>query len=317
MAKPPYVVGGKEAATREAFGKALAALGEANPLVVVLDGDVKNSTYTQDFEKVAPERFFQGFIAEQNMVGAAMGLAARGKIAFAATFACFLTRAYDFMRMAAISHTSVKLVGTHAGVSIGEDGPSQMGLEDLAMTCAEPNYTVLYPSDATSAWGAIELAAATAGPAYVRTSRPKTAVIYGADEKFEVGKCKVIRQSGKDQVTIVAAGVTLFEALAAHDQLAKEGIAARVIDLFSVQPIDRTTLVAAAKATNGLFVTVEDHYEHGGIGDAVLSALASERVAVHKLAVREIAHSGGPDELLDKFGISARHIVAKVKSVVG
>jgi len=317
MAKPPYAVGGKEAATREAFGKALAALGEANPLVVVLDGDVKNSTYTQDFEKVAPERFFQGFIAEQNMVGAAMGLAARGKIAFAATFACFLTRAYDFMRMAAISHTNVKLVGTHAGVSIGEDGPSQMGLEDLAMTCAEPNYTVLYPSDATSAWRAIELVAATAGPAYVRTSRPKTPVIYGPDEKFEVGKCKVVRQSDKDQVTIVAAGVTLFEALAAHDQLSEDGIAARVIDLFSVQPIDRKTLVAAAKATNGLFVTVEDHYEHGGIGDAVLSALASERVAVHKLAVREIAHSGDPDELLDKFGISARHIVAKVKSVVG
>ncbi|MDA1315803.1 MAG: transketolase [Acidobacteria bacterium] len=309
---PGYTIGDK-VATRQAFGDALAALAKADPRVVALDADVKNSTFTQNLEKVSPSRFFQGFIAEQNMVGAAMGLAARGKIPFAATFACFLTRAYDFMRMAAISSSNIKLVGTHAGISIGEDGPSQMGLEDLAMTCAEPNYTVLYPSDGTSAWRAIQLAAATDGPVYVRTSRPNTAVIYDAGETFEVGKCKVVRKSDNDQVTIVTAGVTLFEALKAHDELAKEGIAVRVIDLFSIQPIDRDALIEAASATSGRFVTVEDHYPHGGLGDAVLSALATERVQVHKLAVRSIAHSGGSDELLDRFGISARHIVDAVK----
>ena len=309
---PGYALG-DSVATRQAFGAALAALAKADARVVALDGDVKNSTFTQDLEAVAPERFFQSFIAEQTMVGAAMGLAARGKIPFAATFACFLTRAYDFMRMAAISSSNIKLVGTHAGISIGEDGPSQMGLEDLAMTCAEPNYTVLYPSDGTSGWRAIQLAAATEGPVYVRTSRPKTAVIYDASETFEVGKCKVVRESDNDQLTIVGAGVTLFEALKAYDELAKEGIAARVIDLFSIQPIDRDALLEASSATGGRFITVEDHYPHGGIGDAVLSALATERVQVHKLAVRSIAHSGGSDELLDLFGISARHIVDAAK----
>jgi len=192
-----------------------------------------------------------------------------------------------------------------------------MGLEDLAMTCAEPNYTVLYPSDGSSAWRAIELAAATDGPAYVRTSRPATPVIYEADEEFAVGKSKVVRQSDNDQVTVVAAGVTLFEALSAHEQLAAQGIAIRVIDLFSVQPIDKETLTAAARATNGLVVTVEDHYAHGGIGDAVLSALATERASVHKLAVRGIARSGPSAVLLDRFGISARHIVEKVKELAG
>ncbi len=311
---PPYSLGDK-VATRQAFGRALAALAKVNPRIVAVDGDVKNSTFTQDVENECPERFFQGFIAEQNMIGVAMGLAARGKIAFAASFACFLSRGYDFMRLAAISGTNIKLVGTHAGISIGEDGASQMGLEDLAMTCAEPNYTVLYPSDGTSAWRAIELAAATDGPAYVRTSRPATPVIYDADEEFAVGKCKVVRQSGDDRVTVVAAGVTLFEALSAHEQLATEGIAIRVIDLFSVQPIDKETLIAAASATNGLVVTVEDHYAHGGIGDAVLSALATARALVHKLAVRGIARSGPSAVLLDRFGISARHIVEKVKEL--
>jgi transketolase len=312
---PGYAMG-DSVATRQSFGAALASLAKADPRVVALDGDVKNSTFTQDLEQVSPERFFQGFIAEQNMVGAAMGLAARGKIPFAASFACFLTRAYDFMRMAAISSSNIKLVGTHAGISIGEDGPSQMGLEDLAMTCAEPNYTVLYPSDGTSGWRAIQLAAATEGPVYVRTSRPKTPVIYDAGETFGVGKCKVVRKSDNDQVAVVAAGVTLFEALKAHDELAKEGIAVRVIDLFSIQPIDRDALIEAAAATSGRFVTVEDHYPHGGIGDAVLSALATERVQVHKLAVRSIARSGGSDELLDQFGISARHIVTAVRKAL-
>jgi transketolase len=316
MAPPAYRVGGPELATRAAFGAALASLAKTNPRVVALDGDVKNSTHTEDFEKVAPERFFQGFIAEQNMIGAAMGLGARGKIPFAASFACFLTRGYDFMRMAAISRSNIKLVGTHAGISIGEDGPSQMGLEDLAMTCAEPNYTVLYPSDATSAWRAIELAAATEGPFYIRTSRPKTPIVYGPEERFELGRSKIVRQSDFDRVTVVAAGVTLFEALKAYEQLGQQGIAIRVIDLFSVRPIDAQTLQASARATNGLVVTVEDHYEHGGIGDAVLSALATEGVRVHKLAVRSIPRSGQPEELLDRFQISARHIADKVRSLV-
>lgn len=313
---PPYRVGGAEVATRAAFGAALAALAKTNPRVVALDGDVKNSTHTEDFEKVAPERFFQGFIAEQNMMGAAMGFGARGKIPFAASFACFLSRGYDFMRMAAISRSNVKFVGTHAGISIGEDGPSQMGLEDLAMTCAEPNYTVLYPSDATSAWHAIGLAAATEGPFYVRTSRPKTPIVYGPEERFELGRCKIIRQSDYDRVTVVAAGVTLFEALKAYEQLSQQGIAIRVIDLFSVRPIDAQALQASARLTNGLVVTVEDHYEHGGIGDAVLSALATEGFKVHKLAVRAIPRSGHAEELLDRFGISTRHIVDKVRSLV-
>jgi transketolase len=316
FAAPPYKVGGGELATRAAFGAALAGLAKTNPRVVALDGDVKNSTHTEDFEKVAPERFFQGFIAEQNMMGAAMGFAARGKIPFAASFACFLARGYDFMRMAAISKSNVKFVGTHAGISIGEDGPSQMGLEDLAMTCAEPNYTVLYPSDATSAWHAIGLAAATEGPFYVRTSRPKTPIVYGPEERFELGRCKIVRQSDVDRVTVVAAGVTLFEALKAYEQLSQQGIPIRVIDLFSVRPIDAQTLAASARLTNGLVVTVEDHYEHGGIGDAVLSALGTEGFKVHKLAVRAIPRSGQAEELLDRFGISARHIVDKVRSLV-
>ena len=314
---PPAYSLGDNVATRQAFGAALAEMAKLDSRIVALDGDVKNSTFTQEVEKECPERFFQGFIAEQNMVGVAMGLAARGRIPFAASFACFLSRAYDFMRMAAISRVNIKLVGTHAGISIGEDGPSQMGLEDLAMTCAEPNYTVLYPSDATSAWRAIELAAQTVGPVYVRTSRPGTPVIYEAAEDFAVGRAKVVRQSEEDRVTVVAAGVTLFEALAAHDQLKEDGISIRVIDLFSVQPIDRAALLAAAQATGGRFVTVEDHYPHGGIGDAVLSALATENVQVHKLAVRQIPRSGKAAELLERFGISAGHIVAKVKSLVG
>ena len=312
---PGYTVG-DSLATRQAFGAALAALAKADSRVVALDGDVKNSTFTQDFEKIAPERFFQGFIAEQNMVGAAIGLAARGKIPFAASFACFLTRAYDFMRMAAISSSNIKLVGTHSGVSIGEDGASQMGLEDLAITCAEPNYTVLYPSDGTSAWRATQLAAATEGPVYVRISRPKTPVIYHAGERFEVGKCKVLRQSADDRLAIVTGGVTLFEALEAHDELAKAGIAVRVIDLFSIQPIDRHALQQTAEATGGRFITVEDHYPHGGIGDAVLSALATEPVQVHKLAVRSIPRSGPSASLLDLFGISARRIVEAAKRIV-
>jgi transketolase len=318
LAPPPYKIGDKHVATREAFGAVLAALAKANENVVAFDADVGNSTYTLKLQEVAPDRFFQSFIAEQVMVGAAMGAGCRGKIPFASSFACFLTRAADFVRMGAISKANLKLVGTHAGISIGEDGPSQMGLEDIAMTAAEPGYTVLYPSDATSAWRAIELVAGERGPAYVRTSRPKTPIIYGPDEKFEVGKAKVVRQSDADQALIVGAGVTLFEALAAADALEQDGIHVRVIDLFSIQPVDKATLVEAAKAVGGAVVTVEDHFPHGGVGDAVLGALAEEPgVRLKKLAVNEIARSGQPDELLDKYGISAPHVVAAVKQLLG
>lgn len=313
--QPSYAPEGKEIATRKAFGEALAAIGKNDPRIVVLDGDVKNSTHTEDFMKVAPNRFFECFIAEQNMVGAAMGFAAEGKIAFASTFACFMTRAYDFLRMAAISGSNIKLAGTHVGVSIGEDGPSQMGLEDLAMMCAEPNYTVLYPSDATATWRATELVVNHKGPCYLRLGRPATPVVYGPQEKFEIGKCKVLRQSDSDRALIVTGGVTLAEALKACDQLKADGLAVRVIDLFSIQPIDRETLIQASRATGGVVITVEDHYAHGGLGDAVLAALAEERVTLEKLAVREIPHSGKAAELLDRYGISAAHIVEAVRKV--
>jgi transketolase len=305
---------GDQVATREAYGAALAKLGEADPRVVALDADVKNSTFSDKFEKVAPDRFYQNFIAEQAMVGAAMGLAARGAIPFPSTFACFLSRAADFIRMAAISNLNIKLAGSHAGVSIGEDGPSQMALEDLAMCRAEPNYTVLYPCDGVSAERLVALAAYHPGPAYIRFSRPKTPVIYANDETFTVGGLKVLRTSDRDAVTVVGAGITVFEALKAYDQLKAEGVSIRVIDLYSVSPVDRDGLIGAGRATDGRIVTVEDHYAAGGIGDAVAEAVASAGLTVTRLAVREIPRSGKPEELLDRFGISAAHIVAAVKA---
>jgi transketolase len=315
MAPPPYRPGDL-VATREAFGTALVALGEANSDVVVLDADVKNSTFTDKFAKHFPDRFFEHFIAEQNMIGAATGLAATGKIPFAATFAAFLTRAYDFIRMAAISHSNLKLVGTHVGVSIGEDGPSQMGLEDIAMMAAQPGITVLYPSDAVSMYRLVEAAALHRGLVYLRAGRPKSPVLYTAEDTFKIGGCRVLRQSPADQLTIVAAGVTLFEALKAYEQLLAEGIPVRVIDLYSVVPIDRATLLDSARATHNRLVTVEDHYAHGGLGDAVQSAVGSEGVLVYKMAVREVPHSGKPEELLNRYGLSARAIIETVKKLV-
>jgi transketolase len=312
---PSYVPGEKEVATRRAFGDALAALGKDDSRIVVLDGDVKNSTYTEGFLKACPDRFFECFIAEQNMVGAAAGLAANGKIPFASTFACFFTRPYDFVRMSAISGANIKLAGTHVGVSIGEDGSSQMGLEDLAMMCAEPNYTVLYPSDATAAWRATELAIQHRGPCYLRLARMATPVFYNREERFSIGKCKVLRQSDRDRAVVVTGGVTLAEALTAYDQLRADSLEVRIIDLFSIQPIDREALIEASRACQGLVITVEDHYSHGGLGDAVLGALAEEYAKVYKLAVREIPHSGKPSELLDRYGISARHIAETVRTV--
>lgn len=313
---PPAYTPADSVATREAFGAALAALGGANPAVVALDADVKNSTYTDKFGRLFPDRFLETYIAEQNMVGAAAGLAACGKIPFASTFACFFTRAYDFIRMAAISRVNIKLVGTHAGVSIGEDGPSQMGLEDLAMMAVQPGVVVLYPSDAVCTYRLVEAAAAHQGMVYIRTGRPKTPILYGNDETFRIGGSRVHGAGPADRLTIVAAGVTLFEALKAREQLKALGVAARVLDLYSIVPIDRAALLEHARATGGRLLTVEDHYEHGGLGDAVLAAVGSEGVRVHKMAVREVPHSGKPDELLDRYGISARAIVETAKRIL-
>lgn len=313
MPKPAYALGDL-VATREAYGTALAALGGLDPRIVALDADVKNSTFSDRFEKLHPERFYQTFIAEQAMIGAAMGLASRGAIAFPSSFACFLERGADFIRMSGISMLNIKLCGSHAGVSIGEDGPSQMALEDLSMARGVPNCTVLYPSDAVCAERLVAVAAATPGPVYIRSSRPKTPVIYGTDETFPVGGSKTVRQGANDVATVVAAGVTLFEALKAYDLLAKDGIGIRVIDAYSIQPIDRAALVAAGQATGGRIITVEDHYAAGGLGDAVSEAVWDQGFKVQRLAVREIPRSGPPEELLDRYGISAAAIVKAVKA---
>lgn len=314
MPAPDYRLGDL-IATREAWGTGLALLGSVDPRVVALDADVKNSTYSDRFEKAHPDRFYEFFIAEQAMVGAAMGLAARGAIPFPSTFACFLTRASDFIRMAGISAVNVKLTGSHAGISIGEDGPSQMALEDLSMMRGVPGCAVLYPCDAVSTGRLLAEMAQRPGLAYMRTSRPKTPVIYGPDEKFPIGGSKVIRQSDHDIAAVVGAGVTVFEALKAYDQLMSEGIAIRVIDAYSLQPIDGGTMLDAARATGGAVITVEDHYSAGGLGDAVSEAIVTSGFVVKRLCVREIPRSGQPDELLDRYGISARHIVDAVRAV--
>ena len=314
---PPAYAPGALVATRNAYGTALAALGAIDRRIVALDADVGNSTFSQTFEQAHPDRFYQAYIAEQAMVGAAMGLAARGAIPFPSTFACFLSRAYDFIRMAGISDLNVKLAGSHAGVSIGEDGPSQMALEDLAMMRAVPNCAVLYPCDAVSAERLVAVAAAHRGLVYIRTSRPKTPVIYDASDAFEIGGSKTLRESPEDVVTVVAAGVTVFEALKAADELAKAGVSIGVIDAYSVAPVDGAALIRAGKRSGNVLITVEDHYASGGLGDAVSAAVGAERIAVHRLAVPEIPRSGKPEELLEKYGISANCIVAAVRRVTG
>ena len=314
LTTPAYKLG-ESVATREAYGAALARLGAGDDRIVALDADVKNSTFSEKFEQQHPQRFYQTFIAEQVMIGAAMGLAARGAIPFPSTFAAFLTRAYDFIRMAAISNVNVKMAGSHAGVSIGEDGPSQMALEDLAMMCAQPNITVLYPCDAVSTERLLEKAAYHHGPVYMRTSRPKTPVIYGPDERFELGGLKILRRSAADVATVIGAGVTVFEALKAHAELQAGGVNIRVVDLYSLQPIDAASLLQCAAETKGRLITVEDHYATGGIGDAVAAAVAGGGFTVKRLAVPEIPRSGTPDQLLDHYGISARHIVKAVREL--
>jgi transketolase len=312
-AAPPAYTLGELVATREAYGTAIAKLGDADPRVVALDADVKNSTFSERFEAKHPKRFYQTFIAEQVMIGAAMGLASRGAIPFPSTFAAFLSRAADFIRMAAISGLDVKLAGSHCGVSIGEDGASQMALEDLAMMCAEPNMTVLYPSDAVCAERLVALAAYHPGPAYLRMSRPKTPVIYANDARFAIGGSTVLRQSANDVATVVGAGITVFEALKAHELLAAAGIAIRVVDAYSIQPIDAATLRRCAAET-GRILTVEDHYVVGGLGDAVARAVAAEGTVVERLAVREIPRSGTPEQLVDVYGLSARRIAEAVRA---
>ena len=306
---------GDSIATREAYGAALARIGAVDQRVVALDGDTKNSTYADKFFKQFPARFTECFIAEQNMVGVATGFGARGKVPFASTFACFLSRGYDQIRVAGISMANLKLVGSHVGVSIGEDGPSQMALEDLAMMRAIIGATVLYPSDAVSTEKLLEQMALTKGISYMRTSRPKTPVLYGNDEAFPIGGAKVLRQSAGDKVTVVAAGVTLHQALKAADLLKAEGIGITVIDAYSIKPLGKEVIRAAAKKTGNVVVTVEDHYPEGGLGDAVAGELSADGIKVHKLAVFELPRSGKPEELVAKYGIDANAIVQKVKSL--
>lgn len=307
---------GDSIATREAFGHALLRVGEVDERIVAVDGDTKNSTYSEKFFKKFPARSTECYIAEQTMVGVGTGFSTRGKIPFIATFACFFSRAYDQIRMAAISMANIKIVGSHVGVSIGEDGTSQMALEDLAMMRAVEGSIVLYPCDAVSTEKLMEEMITHKGVSFLRTSRPKTAVIYGNDETFPIGGAKIRKQAAGDKVTVVGAGVTLYEAVKAADLLAKDGIGITVIDAYSIKPLGADVIRAAAQKTNNLVLTVEDHYPEGGLGDAVAGELSLDGIRVHKLAIREMPHSGKPEELLAKYGIDAAAIVKKVKALV-
>jgi len=315
---PPDYSDGKPVATREAYGFALKRLGAVNPHIVAISGDVKNSTFSEIFGDAFPDHFYQGYIAEQNLVSAGVGLAARGKVPFLDTFACFLSRAYDNVRMAAISRSNINLCGSHAGISIGEDGPSQMALEDLAMFRAIHGSAVFYPSDAVCAERLTETMARRPGINYLRTSRPKTAILYSKEEKFPVPGFKVLRQSAQDRAVVIGAGITLYEALKAADDLKSQGIAIRVVDLYCLKPLDPQAIASEVKAAGGRLVTVEDHWPEGGIGEAILSALAQAGTTPAKsrlLAVTGMPHSGKEGELLEAFGISARHIAAAVREI--
>ncbi|MGH2713501.1 MAG: transketolase, partial [Thermoleophilaceae bacterium] len=307
---------GEEVATRKAYGEALKALGDARGDVVALDGEVSNSTYSEIFRDAHPDRYVELYISEQQLVATAVALQRRGWKPFASTFAAFWTRAYDFVRMAAVSRASLKLCGSHAGVSIGEDGPSQMGLEDLATFRAVHSSTVLYPSDANQTVRLVELMADLDGIAYLRAHRGALPVLYGPDDRFEIGGSRVLRDG--DDVALVGAGVTLHEALRAAHELAQDGVQARVIDLYSVKPVDAPTLARAAAET-GAIVTAEDHWPEGGLGEAVLSALADsgERCRVRKLGVEIMPGSGTPDELLGEAGIDSGAIAAAARELVG
>src|SRR2546425_299192 len=311
---------GKEAvATRKAYGDALKALGAANPDVVGLDGEVSNSTYAEEFAKAYPDRFFEEYIAEQQLIAAAVGMSVRNKIPFASTFAAFFTRAYDFIRMAAISRANIRLCGSHAGVSIGEDGPSQMALEDLAMMRAVFGSTIVYPCDPNQTAQLVAQMADHDGIVYMRTTREKTPVLYSPDEQFTVGGSKVLRSSDNDEVTIVAAGITLHEALSAYDQLKSQRINARIIDAYSVKPMDEETLFAAAQEVGDKFIVVEDHWCEGGLGDAVMEVFSHRdgpMPQIVKLAVQSMPGSGTPDELMEAAGISAHNIAEAVNALL-
>ncbi|MGZ3604926.1 MAG: transketolase [Syntrophales bacterium] len=305
----------KPVATRKAYGNALVRIYPQFRDMVSLDCEVSNSTYAEIFKEAHPERFFEMYIAEQNMIGTALGLSCRGKIPFVSTFAAFFSRAFDQIRMSQYSDPNIKFVGSHAGVSIGEDGPSQMGLEDIAMFRTISNSVVFYPSDAISTEKLIEEAAKHYGIVYIRTTRKETCILYNQEEQFNLGGSKVLRKSEKDNATVIAAGITLHEALEAYEVLKKESVFIRIIDLYSVKPIDETTLREAASATK-LIITVEDHYPEGGIGEAVKSALAAYPVPVHSLSVKRKPKSGKPQELLDYEGISRTAIIKKVKELL-
>ncbi|MBI4772988.1 MAG: transketolase [Deltaproteobacteria bacterium] len=307
---------GESIPTRNAYGNALKRVFPQFPNLVSLDGEVSNSTQAEYFKKEHPQRFFEMFVAEQNMVGAALGLATRGKLPFVSTFGAFMSRAFDQIRMSPYSNANIKFAGSHAGVSIGQDGPSQMGLEDIALFRSILESVVLYPCDAVSADRLVEAAAGHEGIVYIRTTRGGAPVIYDNDETFPIGGSKTLRTSDHDKATLIGAGVTLHECLAAHGELKKQGIAVRVIDLYSVKPIDRETLQTAALDT-GLIVTVEDHYPEGGLGEAVKSVLSGSATPVHSLAVHKRPRSGKPSELLDYEGISSKAIVGTVKEKLG
>ena len=306
-------------ATRKAYGDALKALGAANPDVVALDGEVSNSTYAEEFAKAFPDRYFEQFIAEQQLVSAAVGMSVRHKIPFASTFAAFFTRAYDFIRMAAISRANIRLCGSHAGVSIGEDGPSQMALEDLSMMRAVYGSTVVYPSDPNQTAQLVAQMAEHDGIIYMRTTREKTPVLYSPDEEFTIGGSKVVRQSENDRLTVVAAGITLHEALKAYDQLKSQRVTIRVIDAYSVKPMDEETLLAAAAEAGDKFIVVEDHWPEGGLGDAVLEVFTHRDgplPQIVKLAVQSMPGSGTADQLMEEAGISAHNIVEAVNALL-
>lgn len=310
---------GKPIPTRKAYGQALTALGGICDAVVSLDAEVKNSTFAELFEQKFPDRFFQCFVAEQNMISMAVGFNRRGKMPFASTFGCFMSRAYDQIRMAAIGQSTIHLVGSHAGVSIGEDGPSQMALEDIALMRALPESIVLYPSDAVSTWKLVEqMAKYDKGISYLRTTRGPTPVIYKSDEKFPIGGCKVLRQDKRDKVCVIAAGITLFEALAAYEILAfkDKPIFISIIDLYSIKPLDAGLLTKVAKASGNNIITVEDHYSEGGLGEAVTAALCNEEIHIERLAVNKLPRSGKPEELLAYVGIDREAIVKKVLELV-
>ena len=318
-ASPEYAVGDK-VATRKAYGDALVALGARDPKVVALDGEVKNSTFALEFAQAYPDRYFEMYIAEQQMVAAATGLAVRGYRPFASTFASFWTRAHDFIRMGAISGVDLRLAGSHAGVEIGADGPSQMGLEDLAMMRAVHGSTVLYPADGTSTAALVEAMAATAGISYIRTTRGSYPGLCPAGEAFPVGGSKVLRTGEHDEVTLIGAGITLHECMRAADILDAEGVGARVIDCYCVKPIDTATIAAAAKSTGGRIVIAEDHHPEGGLGSAVTDALLApgqRDLSVAHLAVREMPGSGTGPELLAWAGIDAGHIAAAASRLAG